>query len=377
MWPAVAGDHPRHRQLRAEDHPMQVDVDHPPRRHVVLVNEAPHRHDPGVVDQDVDRPQLLFGLVQEAREGLPVGHVQRQRHRGRAQLGSGRLGRRQVHVADRHPHPLAHQGLGRRAADTARGARYGGGLSGEDTGLLGHLVLLISSGSRSRSSIGWSPKLAHLPPSLRVLRSDHLRRTCRVRRRGAPARANHGIARARVRRTPPRHDPATRGAVPIPINVEPVGSTRGEFSLRGAADRIHRVRRRARRRHRRRQTWADRACLARRRASRDPRARAAALPGDAPAAGRRPRRAREPGDHHRPARARRIRSPARHVALLHAFFAEQIVALMDHLEIEQAVVMGTSLGANAALEIALQAPERLPGWSSRCPCSTTPSRRPP
>ena len=35
-----------------------------------------------------------------------------------------------------------------------------------------------------------------------------------------------------------------------------------------------------------------------------------------------------------------------------AFFAEQVIALMDHLELEQAVVMGTSLGANAALEIA-------------------------
>ena len=34
---------------------------------------------------------------------------------------------------------------------------------------------------------------------------------------------------------------------------------------------------------------------------------------------------------------------------------------MDHLEIEQAVVMGTSLGANAALEVAASDPERLRG----------------
>lgn len=40
---------------------------------------------------------------------------------------------------------------------------------------------------------------------------------------------------------------------------------------------------------------------------------------------------------------------------------EQVVALMDHLQIEQAVVMGTSLGANAALEIAAHNPERLRG----------------
>jgi pimeloyl-ACP methyl ester carboxylesterase len=40
-------------------------------------------------------------------------------------------------------------------------------------------------------------------------------------------------------------------------------------------------------------------------------------------------------------------------------FGQQLVALMDHLEIPEAVVMGTSLGANAALEIASTTPERL------------------
>jgi len=44
-----------------------------------------------------------------------------------------------------------------------------------------------------------------------------------------------------------------------------------------------------------------------------------------------------------------------------AFYGEQIVALMDHLEIDEAVVMGTSLGANAALEVAASQPERLRG----------------
>ena len=42
-------------------------------------------------------------------------------------------------------------------------------------------------------------------------------------------------------------------------------------------------------------------------------------------------------------------------------FAEQTIALMDHLELEQAAVMGTSLGANTALEMASLAPERLRG----------------
>src|ERR1700680_254468 len=50
-----------------------------------------------------------------------------------------------------------------------------------------------------------------------------------------------------------------------------------------------------------------------------------------------------------------------------AFLAEQVVALMDHLEIEQAVVMGTSLGANTALEVAAAAPERLRGMVIEMP----------
>ncbi|HEY3830006.1 MAG TPA: alpha/beta fold hydrolase [Solirubrobacteraceae bacterium] len=49
------------------------------------------------------------------------------------------------------------------------------------------------------------------------------------------------------------------------------------------------------------------------------------------------------------------------------FFADQVVALLDHLELEQAVVMGTSLGANTALEIASSAPERLRGMVIEMP----------
>jgi pimeloyl-ACP methyl ester carboxylesterase len=44
-----------------------------------------------------------------------------------------------------------------------------------------------------------------------------------------------------------------------------------------------------------------------------------------------------------------------------ASYGKEVVALMDHLKIEQAAVMGTSLGANAALEVASSAPERLRG----------------
>ncbi len=50
-----------------------------------------------------------------------------------------------------------------------------------------------------------------------------------------------------------------------------------------------------------------------------------------------------------------------------ASFAEQLLALMDHLELEQAAVMGTSLGANTALEVASRAPERLRGMVIEMP----------
>ncbi len=48
-------------------------------------------------------------------------------------------------------------------------------------------------------------------------------------------------------------------------------------------------------------------------------------------------------------------------------FGEQLVALMDHLELDETVVMGTSLGANASLEVACAAPERLRGMVLEMP----------
>jgi len=49
------------------------------------------------------------------------------------------------------------------------------------------------------------------------------------------------------------------------------------------------------------------------------------------------------------------------------FYGDQLVALMDHLELDEAVVMGTSLGANTALNVALTAPERLRGMVIEMP----------
>jgi pimeloyl-ACP methyl ester carboxylesterase len=42
-------------------------------------------------------------------------------------------------------------------------------------------------------------------------------------------------------------------------------------------------------------------------------------------------------------------------------FGEQVIALLDHLGAEQAVVGGTSLGANVSLEVAVLAPDRVRG----------------
>ncbi|MGH2901708.1 MAG: alpha/beta fold hydrolase [Solirubrobacteraceae bacterium] len=42
-------------------------------------------------------------------------------------------------------------------------------------------------------------------------------------------------------------------------------------------------------------------------------------------------------------------------------FAEQVVALLDHLAVDEAIVLGTSLGANTALEVCQLAPERVRG----------------
>src|SRR5215210_4884302 len=48
-------------------------------------------------------------------------------------------------------------------------------------------------------------------------------------------------------------------------------------------------------------------------------------------------------------------------------FGAEVVALLDHLEVDEAVVMGTSLGANTALEAASLAPERLRGMVIEMP----------
>jgi pimeloyl-ACP methyl ester carboxylesterase len=49
------------------------------------------------------------------------------------------------------------------------------------------------------------------------------------------------------------------------------------------------------------------------------------------------------------------------------FFARQVEALLDHLELDQAVVGGTSLGANTTLELAYLSPDRVRGMMVEMP----------
>jgi pimeloyl-ACP methyl ester carboxylesterase len=48
-------------------------------------------------------------------------------------------------------------------------------------------------------------------------------------------------------------------------------------------------------------------------------------------------------------------------------FARQTLALLDHLELDRAIVGGTSLGANITLEVTAQAPERVAGMLVEMP----------
>ncbi|HEX4466295.1 MAG TPA: alpha/beta fold hydrolase [Solirubrobacteraceae bacterium] len=50
-----------------------------------------------------------------------------------------------------------------------------------------------------------------------------------------------------------------------------------------------------------------------------------------------------------------------------AHYSEQVLGLMDHLGLERAALMGTSLGANTALEVASRAQERIQGMVIEMP----------
>jgi hypothetical protein len=98
---------------------------------LVLVLERAERHDAGVVDQDVERPEPPLDLVEQRGEGRPVGHVERKGDgRGAQSVGHG-CGGGGVEVGDRHPGPAAGRGAGDRGADPPSPARDQHDLSGK------------------------------------------------------------------------------------------------------------------------------------------------------------------------------------------------------------------------------------------------------
>ena len=48
-------------------------------------------------------------------------------------------------------------------------------------------------------------------------------------------------------------------------------------------------------------------------------------------------------------------------------FSDDVVALLDHLEVERAAFVGSSLGARVALEVAVARPERVDSLVLLCP----------
>ena len=107
-------------------------------RVVGLLDEGRHRHDPGVVDHHVERPELALGGVEEGGEGAAVGDVERQGDRAAAEAGGRRLGQLQVEVADRDAAALADQRGGGCLADPPGSAGDRHDLASEVLPLLRH-----------------------------------------------------------------------------------------------------------------------------------------------------------------------------------------------------------------------------------------------
>ena len=59
--------------------------------------------------------------------------------------------------------------------------------------------------------------------------------------------------------------------------------------------------------------------------------------------------------------------PADMTAYQMTSYGQEVIALLDHLDVEEAVVAGTSLGANVTLEAAMLAPERVRGMVVEMP----------
>jgi hypothetical protein len=111
-------------ELGAGDDGAQVDVEDLVDRLLGLLHERGERHDPGVVDQDLDRAERL-GPGQERGEGAAVGDVDHEALGAAADLGRGLGGHVVVEVADDHAGPGVGEPPGGGQADAAAGAGDG------------------------------------------------------------------------------------------------------------------------------------------------------------------------------------------------------------------------------------------------------------
>ena len=136
----AARAHAPHRLLRAVDDGVQVDLELAGDARLVLLVERRDHHDPGVVDEDVERAEALLDLVEEGGEAAPVGHVEGEADRAVGELGGGGLGGGGVEIADGDHDPLAGERAGERLTDAAGAARDDGDLAAQRAGSLGHDV---------------------------------------------------------------------------------------------------------------------------------------------------------------------------------------------------------------------------------------------
>ena len=119
---AVAGGHPRQRLLHPVQHAVDVDVDHAARAFVGLVGERAEVHDPGVVDEHVERAEALLDDVEEVAHRRAVGDVELDGERSVPELARREPRGGEVDVADRDLHPGAHARLRGGATDAAGAA---------------------------------------------------------------------------------------------------------------------------------------------------------------------------------------------------------------------------------------------------------------
>jgi hypothetical protein len=104
--------HPPDRLAGAMDDRLQVDRNRASRYRLVLVLDRTSAHDPGVVDEHLERPQPVLGSIEEGSERGVVGHIDADAEGV------------PVEIADCDPGAPTRQQSGCRVTDPARPAGY-------------------------------------------------------------------------------------------------------------------------------------------------------------------------------------------------------------------------------------------------------------